>query len=271
MPDDRSYDGIRPGVYNVDYFSGSQVAIFVGDIFVDEITAIAFNAQQSRRPLYGYADQHFRAMSKGQILIQGQFAINFKEAGYLWLILNEYKKKIKGAQSKLDFETPFYSSSQAMQQNIEQVINNESITQEQRFSAISNMAEAFASLGGFSSVTRASAGDLSYVEHKGEVYEVTGESGVGTAENIFEAFENTIWGGNRTIAGLNTGENRSPDDADLNPFDIFIMYGDFMGDDRANHTIVKLEDVYILSSSQRIEIDPLPVQESYHFIARARI
>ena len=52
-------DGIRPGVYNIDYFSGSQVAIYIGDVFVDEITAINFVAQQPRRPLYGYADQHF--------------------------------------------------------------------------------------------------------------------------------------------------------------------------------------------------------------------
>jgi hypothetical protein len=262
MPDD-SFDGIRPGVYNVDYFNGASCALYIGDILVDEITAINFVAQQNRRPLYGYADQYFRAVSRGQILVQGQFAINFKEAGYLWLILNEYKKKIRGQPNKID-DIPFESSSKALQNNIEAVINNEGIDTDQRYSAIASLTEAYASLSGFSSTTRAAARQKE--RKSGSQY-----TDVGLAENIFEAFENTIWGGPRRIAGLDTSQNRAPDDPDLNPFDIFIMYGDFMGDDRANHTIVKLEDCYIVGSSQRVEIDPLPVQETYSFIGKARI
>lgn len=265
MADD-SFDGIRPGIYNTEYFAGSQVAVFIGDLFVDEITAINFIAQQNRRPIYGYGDQYFRAMSKGQILVQGQFAINFKEAGYLWLILNEYKKKIRGQPNKFD-NVPFESSSQALQQNIEQVINNESIDQDQRYSAIASLAEvylaeAYASLGGFSSTTRAAGKPFD---------KETNTGGVGLAENIFEVFEDTIWGRDSRIGGLDASENRSPDDTDLNPFDIFIMYGDFAGDNRANHTIVKLEDCYIVGSAQKIEIDPLPVSEVYSFLGKARI
>lgn len=256
-----SFDGIRPGIYNIDWFSGAQVACYIGDVFVDEITAINFTAQQNRRPIYGYGDQYFRAMSRGQVLVQGQFAINFKEAGYLWLILNEYKKKIRGQANKFD-NIPFENSSQALKQNIEQVINNESIDQDQRYSAISSLAEAYASLSGFSSTTRAAGRPLD---------EETGTGGVGSAENIFEVFEDTIWGRESRIAGLDTSDNRAPDDPDLNPFDIFVMYGDFAGDNRANHTIVKLEDCYIIGSSQRIEIDPLPIQEIYSFYGRARI
>jgi hypothetical protein len=261
---DNSFDGIRPGVYNVDYFSGSQVGIYCGDILVDEVTAINFVVQQSRRPLYGYADQHFRAMSKGQVLVQGQFAINFKEAGYLWLVLNEYRQKIKGLKSKLD-DNPFRAGgpiSQAFQQNIEQLVNNESIEQEQRYSAIDTMAQAYASLSGFSSTTRAA----------GKPYDAdTQTGGVGEAENYFEAFENAIWSDRAERNGLDLKNNRNVDDPDLNPFDIFIMYGDFAGDDRTNHTIVKLEDCYIVGSSQRIEIDPLPIQEVYSFFSRMRV
>jgi hypothetical protein len=262
MADD-SFDGIRPGVYNVDYFSGAQVALYIGDVFVDEVTAINFVAQQQRRPLYGYADQYFRAMSKGQILVQGQFSINFKEAGYMWLILNEYQRKIKGNQDKLD-DQPFVSSSQATKQNIEQLINNESINQDQRYSAVASLAEAYATLTGFSSTTRA-AGRTSDEVQPGENY---GRAIVGKAENIFESFENAVWGKPEEEL-LN--DDRSPDDPDLNPFDIFIMYGDFMGDDRANHTILKLEDCFIIGSSQKVEIDPIPCQEVYSFMGRARI
>jgi hypothetical protein len=250
MADD-SFGGIRPGVYDVDHFSGAQVAVFIGDILVDEITAINFIVQQQRRPLYGYGDQYFRAMSKGQILVQGQFAINFKEAGYLWLVLNEYRVKIKGKLSKLD-QSPIKTSSLSLQQNVEQVINNE-VEQDQRYEAIASLAEAYASLAGFASTTRAG-----------------GES-VGTAENIFETFENYIWGSKTKSHDFNVSENRNADDPDLNPFDIFISYGDFTGDDRANHTIVKLEDCYIVGSSQRVEIDPLPIMEVYPFMGRMRV
>jgi hypothetical protein len=253
-----SFNGVRPGIYNIDYFSGSQVAAYIGDVFVDEITAINFVVQQNRRPLYGYADQYFRGMSKGQILVQGQFSINFKEAGYMWLILNEYKKKIKGERSKLD-ENPFESSEQATRQNIEAVINNEGITQDQRYSAIRGLASNYASLGGFSSITRATQQDAE-----------TGDTTVGRAENIFEAFEDAVWG-KKWDADRVASENRSADDTDLNPFDIYLMYGDFAGDNRANHTIIKLQDCYIIGTSQRVEIDPLPVQETYSFMGKMRV
>ena len=78
---------LRQGIYNVEYFSGSQASIFIGDVFVDEITFFAFSVSQERVPLYGYGDQLFRDVSKGPVLVQGQFSINFKEAGYLFLIL----------------------------------------------------------------------------------------------------------------------------------------------------------------------------------------
>jgi len=261
MATENTFDGIRPGVYNVDWFSGSQVAAFIGDVFVDEITAINFVVQQNRRPIYGYADQYYRAMSKGQVLVQGQFAINFKEAGYMWLILNEYKKKIKGGQDKLS-DNPFHSSSQALQQNIEQVVNAE-VEQDQRYSAITSLAEAYASLTGFSSTTRAANQQVQNGDKT--------VSDLGYAENVFEAFEDYIWGQETDVGDTDVSQNRSADDVDLNPFDIYIMYGDFMGDNRANHTIIKLQDCCIIGSSQRIEIDPLPVQEIYSFYAKMRI
>ena len=136
------------------------------------------------------------------------------------------------------------------------MINNESIGQNQRYEAIANLAEAYASLSGFSSTTRA-AGESKIktvlgvdVNDAGDTVFTSGERGiwshkVGKAENIFESFENAVWGDKKTAHGLNLQEDRSPDDPALNPFDIYIMYGDFMGDDRANHTILKLDKCFI--------------------------
>lgn len=255
MADDTTFDGIRPGIYNVDYFSGSQCAIYIGDVYVDEVTAISFVAQQNRRPLYGYADQYFRDVSKGQILIQGQFSVNFKEAGYLWLILNRYRELL-GQNSKLN---PFKDTDEAYQQNIEKIVNGE-IQPDTRYQAFGQLSEVYAMLSGFSSSTRAGGGRLN---EEGKF-----EATVGKAENVFETFENKVWGAPN--AELESA-NRSPDDVDLNPFDIYITYGDFQGNDRVNHTIVKLDSVYIVGSAQQVEVTGLPVQEVYQFISRMRI
>ena len=250
-------DGIRPGVYNVDYYSGSQVAVYIGDVWVDDVTSIQFQAMQTRRPLFGYADELFRAVSKGQLHIQGQFTINFKEAGYLWLILQRYQKFQKGSNPFIDKEAlatgilaggDLSSYSDIRTYNIEQLINGDT-THSNRFKAFETLQESYASLGGFSSSARA-GGDI------------------GKAENEFEIFEDKVW--------KNTQEqldnlNRRADDTDLNPFDIFLSFGDFQGDNRVNHTIIKLSDVYITGSGQAIEVDGMPLQESYSFLCRNRV
>ena len=87
-------------VYDQEYFSGTQATIYIGDVWVDEVTSFAFQVTQAKAPLYGYASQLFDAVSRGPRLVRGQFTINFKEAGYLWLVLERYKS-IRG------IKTPF--------------------------------------------------------------------------------------------------------------------------------------------------------------------
>ncbi len=265
-----------PGIYNLDYFSGAQVGIYIGDILIDEVTSIEWQAIQNRTPIFGYANQYFSAVSKGPVLIQGTFTINFKEAGYLWLVLDTYKKTMEGKPGKLF--NPFTSSQSVEQRNIEQIINGETTTA-QRTAALKALAEnlavsdqfmgpptaeeealrdksrqgltdiknqSYASLGGFSSISRS--------------------MGVpGTAESWLEAFEDTVWQQDQFALD---NMNRRADDPDLNPFDIFIGYGDFAGDNRVNHTIRKLSNVHIIGSAQRIVIDGQPIQEQYTFIAQ---
>lgn len=263
-----AYD-LQPGIYSTEYFSGSQVGIYIGDILVDEVTSLSFEVQQSRRPLFGYADQYYRALSKGQVFIQGQFTINFKEAGYLWLVLDTYKKTIDGGSGKLF--TPFDSSQTVEQRNIEQIINGETTTA-QRNAALKTLAQALAqdpkgasitddtTLNTLQDITASAASSL------GGFSSISRSLGVpGNAESILESFEDAVWQKDQyTLDDM----NRRADDPDLNPFDIYIAYGDFAGDNRVNHTIRKLSDVAIVGTSQQIVIDGLPIQETYTFIAR---
>ena len=251
----------KPGVYGSDYFTSSSMAIYIGDVFIDDITGFSCQVTQQRTPIYGYADTYFRDVSKGQVLVQGQFSINFKEAGYMFLVLERYKTLMEG-NSKIN---PFQNSQEVSRRNIEQIINGE-VTTFQRNQAIQALAAADAStplstklkqqqfaerqetarqLGGFSSIVRI--------------------DGIGRAENQFEAFEDAIWG--RDTATLEN-ENRRADDPDLNPFEIYIGFGDFAGDNRANHTIQKITGVHIINTTKQVSLEGTPIQEHYSFIAR---
>lgn len=262
-------NGVRPGVYNVDYFSGAQVALYIGDVWVDEVTSIAYNINQSRTPLYGYADQLFRDVSKGQVIVSGQFSINFKEAGYLWLVLNRFQTKHNGAPSLIGNRiNPWINSGTAEDNNIERLINGE-LSVADRMKLMEDLSKhqndiikklnTASKIGSYDERRTSSLlGGFSSIERSG--------GGIGEAENAFERFEDQIWK-EKDPAKIDR-EDRRADDPDLNPFDIYLAYGDYAGDNTANHTIRKITGVNIVGTSQQIVIDGQPIQEVYSFIAR---
>ena len=155
-------------------------------------------------------------------------------------------------------ENSFFSEPEggetSVDQTIEQIINA-GVTGKD----IDTIAEqaAYSSLAGFSSDARAS-GQLA------------------AAEGILERFENAVWGppkGQVTIGGKSIGltANRRTDDPALNPFDIYVAFGDYVADDRIHHTIQRLSNVYLLGQAKQIVIDGKPVQEAYSFLARDQV
>ena len=272
-------DVIRRGIYNVEYFSGAQVSLYIGDVWVDEITTLNYGIMQNRQPIYGYASELYDGLSRGNVLVQGTFTINFKEAGYLWLILNRYRGKYNGTDL-MEESGPFSSSGSASRNTVERIVNGETSTAEKnRFlqslsedfgrvneesphafsSDLHNLAysghlETAATQAGFSSSTRFAAS--LHESRKGRV---------GRAENLYESFEDAVWGKKGTQEFLDT---RRADDPRLNPFDIYVAFGDFAGDNSVNHTIEKIDTVSILGKSKQIVIDGMPIQEQYQFIAR---
>jgi len=267
---------LKKGIYNIDYYSGSQVALYIGDVWIDEITSLTYSVSQNRQPLYGYNDQLFRDVSKGQVLVQGEFTINFKEAGYLFVILNRYKNLTEGKPTRMN---PFISGDSVSHANIENMIANKDVNVRERNQMKQALAatysknnrtregiedERFAIKYGFSEMTRTSAG-ASLTGHASDP-----RLGAGSAESLFEAFEDKIWGRKEDDLGEGSGRQdaRRADQAELNPFDIYIAFGDYAGSDKANHTIQKLTSVHILGTSKQIVIDGQPIQEAYSFIAR---
>jgi hypothetical protein len=65
------------------YFSGLDVSVYFGDIFVDEVVQISFGETENVKPIFGYASYVFDCVAHGARIVQGTFAINFKDAGYI--------------------------------------------------------------------------------------------------------------------------------------------------------------------------------------------
>lgn len=250
-------EGFSSGIYNFDYFMSSQVACYIGSTWIDEITSIAFEVSHQKMPLYGYADKYFRTVTKGQVLVQGMFTINFKEAGYLWLALNQYHGEL-GKSTPLN---PFKDSATIQSQNLEKIIQYNNIDDEEyikhRNEAVNTMAEfwskenAYNSLAGYPGGGRTSDGKK-----------------MGNAENLFEQFEDAIWSSKGGKYIPSDELDRDPANSELNGFDIYISYGDFIGDNKLNHTIRKLNNVHILSWGQQVAPDGQNIQEKYSFLCR---
>lgn len=75
--------------YKLQYFTGTQASIWIGETWVAECFGISFSASQNIIPIFGYASNTFDAVAKGRVLVQGQFEINFIDEGYLYYTLHK--------------------------------------------------------------------------------------------------------------------------------------------------------------------------------------
>lgn len=70
-----------------EYFSGSDITIYMGDIFVSDISRFEFTLQEAVKPIFSYASYTWDCVARGSRMIQGTLTIPFKESGYLSTIL----------------------------------------------------------------------------------------------------------------------------------------------------------------------------------------
>lgn len=243
-------------IYDQEYFSGSQVNLYIGDVLVDEVTGIQFQVTEQKRVWYGYGSQLFDAVSKGVILIEGQFSINYKESGYLHLVLERYQKLINQHKNNLLFRES--SGGARTKDGIAKLKRNNIETQTFVDSVVNRTGkppltreqeqQLFQSLSGFNNPDSRDK-------------KVPGA--LGTAEDMFERFENMVWG-----ESVENKEERMITHKSLQDFSVTITYGDFNTTDRVNHTVQELQGVHLTSQGQMIKIDGDNIQEHYTFVAR---
>lgn len=254
-------------VYDQEYFSGAQMNMYIGDVLIDEVTSLMVQVRQNKMPVYGYASQLFDKVSKGTVLVQGQFTINFKEAGYLYAVLERFKQRgtdTSPFSSSKNFSGIAKNRGGAMRdgdrgllsrQNIEQINQSvESVT-----SGIINgrqvrpeeYIEYYRTLTGFNNSSPGRAGSV-----RGALPEV---------ENVFERFEDKIWG---TDDLSRDAEGRRGDSNRFDDFTIYCSFGDYNRNNRVNHTAKRIDRVHLIDQAQQIMINGEPVAEQYSFIAR---
>lgn len=84
------------------YFSGCDVSIYFGDIWIDEINSLEFRLTEKKAPIYGYNSYTWDAIALGSRMVSGSFVLNFREAGYLNNVLKKYSESRESAKVYLN-------------------------------------------------------------------------------------------------------------------------------------------------------------------------
>ena len=224
--------------YEFSYYSGSQISIWFGDIWVEDINEISFQYSQQKRPIYGYASQYFDAVAEGQVLIQGNFVVNFKEKGYISYIINNIPKLESAVQTA--------KSGDDTKEELE---------------SMRDLISTHLKHGTF--------GPKSFLDLQTLAEE---DDFLGQAK----LYEDIVWGD--FIVRDKVEPYRTPDIAQSNRFpdgfNILITYGSIEAaesnniNDITSATSKSLNGIHLVGSSQVIRATGEPVQEAYAFMAK---
>lgn len=84
-----------------EYFSGANVRVYFGDVWVDQLASIGFEMKEEVAPIYGFNSYKFDKVARGTRLVSGSFTITFTEIGYLQTILDRIASKVDSSSGNL--------------------------------------------------------------------------------------------------------------------------------------------------------------------------
>lgn len=90
--------------FNSDYYTGADVRIYFGDIWVDEINNLQFTLQENVAPIFGYASYTWDRVARGTRQIQGSFTINFRESYYLHSVIDRLDSNMEGDKDNAKYK-----------------------------------------------------------------------------------------------------------------------------------------------------------------------
>ena len=251
------YASPSTAIYDLDYFDPCQMFLYIGDVWVDEITSISYEDSENKTPIYGYASQLFDDLAAGQCLVQGNFTINFKEQGYLWAVLkrfkgmslSDYSTKAEKALGNAGKTSPIVWSGNnhtgITRENIERVTQGKA-TRGEEF-------QFYHDLAGYAT---------SSPKMKGKAKDTT-------FAGLMDAFEDQVWRNGVSNEDL-LKQIRKPTNTVFNGFDMFLVFGNYSSQE-PNHTVLKFINVSLLSQGKTIRMSEGPIQEQYSFLAQVTL
>lgn len=77
-----------------EYFSGANVHVYFGSVWIDQMASIEFQLQEQVAPIYGFHSYTYDRISRGNRIVQGSFTLSFTENGYLQTILDRVASEV---------------------------------------------------------------------------------------------------------------------------------------------------------------------------------
>ena len=222
-----------------DFYSGSQITVWFGNILIDDINSIQWVRTQSKMPIYGYASQLFDAVADGIVVIQGSFSVNFRQQGYISAVIDNIS-------------------------NLYKVLAPDDPTGKQQFDqtkwpVIKDLIASHLRNGTFGPSSMAEIQEL------------------GNNPDFFDlakGYEDTIWGSD-DVGDTSQDPPDIKQSSDIpGGFNILISYGNPSHketstlNDHMQSTTKTLVNVHLMGESQLIQVGGQPIQEQYNFIAR---
>jgi hypothetical protein len=240
--------------YQMTYYTGVQMQLYIGDVWIDEVTYLAYSVSQDKQPIYGYASQIFDTSSRGPVIVQGEFSINFKDYAYLYAVLKRWANI--GGEAFQDTRDEPSIEGAAVPSYLANKRSSPYVTTANEHYTANNTIEHFVE-------GRATTEDRKRLYH-----EITGNSRGGKAwDALSSQFEAAVWGSDSVNAA---SEYRRTDDNVYDGFDMYIVFGNH-NIPYINTTAQKIVGVRLNSQAKAIKIDGEPTQERYSFIAQTII
>lgn len=110
-PSNNKLTGTNSIESNKEYFSGANVHVYFGDVYVEELDSIAFSLEENVAPIFGYNSYTFDTVLRGNRYVTGQFTVNFTENGYVQTILDVIATKVRAVEQAGNIDQGYGSSS----------------------------------------------------------------------------------------------------------------------------------------------------------------